>query len=336
MESSVLRPTCHNYMTHCNPINPIETLGSFHDAGFWHLVCWTRATPPEPECEANWALSSCSGLGYSQLSYHRFRVQVVKAWVSNLSTAYLGIVIRLKVQSPRSLSLHRIVLVISCGTWQQASEPPEQRLAFPCRHFRSTSPTIDESSLSGASFGSVGEFEAHASVFRNGGWSVLDLSIWVVRADPLVETRQTAPCRPIRGNSISVSSTLPPSWYSVLGSELRSGGYIIILRIPTLDLHHFVPCLFHYMFSWFHVCIHSSLLCLNNSCERAQVWRVDRVEGLFLGRFHLWETIIIIIIISIIINTIDNNTNYSYYHIIITIIIIIIFMIIVSVIPTLD
>ena len=35
-------------------------------------------------------------------------------------------------------------------------------------------------------------------------------SIRVVQACPLVEIRQTAPCRAIRGDSISVSSTLPP------------------------------------------------------------------------------------------------------------------------------
>ena len=38
-----------------------------------------------------------------------------------------------------------------------------------------------------------------------------NFSISAFRAYPLVETGQTAPCRAIRGNSISVSSTLPPS-----------------------------------------------------------------------------------------------------------------------------
>ena len=36
------------------------------------------------------------------------------------------------------------------------------------------------------------------------------MSIRVVRAYPLVEIGQTAPCRVIRGNSISVYSALPP------------------------------------------------------------------------------------------------------------------------------
>ena len=48
------------------------------------------------------------------------------------------------------------------------------------------------------------------------GWepsSNSNLSIRVVRAYPLIETRQTAPCRAIRGNSISVNTTLPPSYW---------------------------------------------------------------------------------------------------------------------------
>ena len=37
-----------------------------------------------------------------------------------------------------------------------------------------------------------------------------NFSIRVVRAYPLIKVRQTVPCRAIRGNSISVNSTLPP------------------------------------------------------------------------------------------------------------------------------
>ena len=58
---------------------------------------------------------------------------------------------------------------------------------------------------------------------RKGGWygwkpsSSSNFSIRVVRADPLIEIRQTVPCRSIRGNSISVNSTLPPSqWYDMI------------------------------------------------------------------------------------------------------------------------
>ena len=44
-------------------------------------------------------------------------------------------------------------------------------------------------------------------------------SILVVRACPLIEITQTVPCRAIRGRSIAVSSTLPPS--SSCQEELR-------------------------------------------------------------------------------------------------------------------
>ena len=47
------------------------------------------------------------------------------------------------------------------------------------------------------------------------GWrtsSSSNFSIRAFRAYPLIEIRQTVPCRSIRGNSISVNSTLPPSY----------------------------------------------------------------------------------------------------------------------------
>ena len=47
------------------------------------------------------------------------------------------------------------------------------------------------------------------------GWkpsSSSNVSIWVVRACPLIETRQAAPCRAIRGSNISVNSTLCSSY----------------------------------------------------------------------------------------------------------------------------
>ena len=52
-------------------------------------------------------------------------------------------------------------------------------------------------------------------LFREGGWygwkssSSSNLSIRVVRADPLIEIGQAVPCRAIRGNSILVNGTLP-------------------------------------------------------------------------------------------------------------------------------
>ena len=57
----------------------------------------------------------------------------------------------------------------------------------------------------------------NTSITRNGGWcdwkpsSSSNCSIRALRACPLIEIRQTAPCRAIRGNSISVNSTLPAS-----------------------------------------------------------------------------------------------------------------------------
>ena len=53
---------------------------------------------------------------------------------------------------------------------------------------------------------------------RKGGWcgweasSSSNFSIRAFGACPLVELRRTVPCRAIRGNCISVNSTLPPSY----------------------------------------------------------------------------------------------------------------------------
>ena len=65
---------------------------------------------------------------------------------------------------------------------------------------------------------------------RKGGWygwkpsSSWNFSIRVFRARPLIEIRQTAPCRAIRGNSLSVNSTLPPSypWTRSLSSKTKA------------------------------------------------------------------------------------------------------------------
>ena len=45
---------------------------------------------------------------------------------------------------------------------------------------------------------------------HNSSFSSSNLSIRVFRAYPLFEIRQAAPCRAMRGSSISVNSTLPP------------------------------------------------------------------------------------------------------------------------------
>ena len=50
-----------------------------------------------------------------------------------------------------------------------------------------------------------------------------NFSILVVRAYPLIEIRQTAPCQATRGKSISVSSNLPPSSLGAGFQEPSSG-----------------------------------------------------------------------------------------------------------------
>ena len=59
----------------------------------------------------------------------------------------------------------------------------------------------------------------------NSSFSSSDLFIRAFRAYPLIEPRQTAPGRAVRGDSISVSSTLPPPLYQ--GSRPRGGPRII-------------------------------------------------------------------------------------------------------------
>ena len=63
--------------------------------------------------------------------------------------------------------------------------------------------------------------------------------IRVVRAYPLIEIRPTAPCRAVRGNSISVNSTLPPllSLASRWGQDKRA-----FRRSATNPLHVAVVC----------------------------------------------------------------------------------------------
>ena len=64
------------------------------------------------------------------------------------------------------------------------------------------------------------------------GWkpsSSSNFSIRAFRAYPLIEIRQTVPCRAIRGNSISVNCTLPPLSHAPLrtGVRLRTGTRIL-------------------------------------------------------------------------------------------------------------
>ena len=46
--------------------------------------------------------------------------------------------------------------------------------------------------------------------FLNSSFSNSNFSIRAFRAYPLIEIRQTVPCRAIRGSNISVSTALPP------------------------------------------------------------------------------------------------------------------------------
>ena len=58
----------------------------------------------------------------------------------------------------------------------------------------------------------VSVFESKGGMIRLETLIELELSIRVFRAYPLMEIRQMVPCRAIRGDSISVNSTLPPSY----------------------------------------------------------------------------------------------------------------------------
>ena len=78
---------------------------------------------------------------------------------------------------------------------------------------------------------------------RKGGWygwkpsSSSNFSIRAFRAYPLVETRQTVPCRAIRGDRISVSSTLPPSYLGALLCFIEcSIGYLRPISLLSLSL----------------------------------------------------------------------------------------------------
>ena len=81
-----------------------------------------------------------------------------------------------------------------------------------------------------------------ASFFRKGGWygwkpsSSSDFSIRAFRAYPLIETKQTVPCRAIRGTSISVNSTLPPSYSCCAKSGARTPCTQTRLQISTSAL----------------------------------------------------------------------------------------------------
>ena len=57
----------------------------------------------------------------------------------------------------------------------------------------------------------------------NSSFSRSNFKVRVVRAYPLVETRQTVPCRAIGGNSFSVKSTLPSPLNIAAAMKLDSG-----------------------------------------------------------------------------------------------------------------
>ena len=62
-------------------------------------------------------------------------------------------------------------------------------------------------------------------------FELFDIFLFRAFRDPLVEIRQTAPCRAIRGNCISVNNSLPP--------------LVVFLLVPTgsIPLSSFLICL---------------------------------------------------------------------------------------------
>ena len=57
--------------------------------------------------------------------------------------------------------------------------------------------------------------------FLNSNFSSSNFSIQAFRACPLIEIRQAAPCRAIRGDGISVNNTLPPLKDGCIGLAAR-------------------------------------------------------------------------------------------------------------------
>ena len=69
--------------------------------------------------------------------------------------------------------------------------------------------------------------------FLNSSCSSSNFSIRVFRAYPLVELRQTAPCRAIRGSSVSVNSALPSPLLTVMLCGGVSRYVYVLLRYLT-------------------------------------------------------------------------------------------------------
>ena len=86
--------------------------------------------------------------------------------------------------------------------------------------------------------------------FHNSSFSSSNFSIRAFRACPLIKIRQTVPCRAIRGNSISVNSTLPPLYnniyiyiyiYTYLYITLSLSLYIYIYIYIYIYMHTYSP-----------------------------------------------------------------------------------------------
>ena len=110
-------------------------------------------------------------------------------------------------------------------------------------NYSSTAPAIERSRVAAAPprGTALGGWDARGHSFRRGGrygWkpsSSSNFSIRAFRAYPLIEIRQTVPHRAIRGNSISVNSSLPPS-YSLRG--MRRHRRSALSRTPVVLVVH--------------------------------------------------------------------------------------------------
>ena len=85
------------------------------------------------------------------------------------------------------------------------------------------------------------------------------LSIRAVRAYPLIEIRQAAPCRAIRGNSISVNSTLPPSQVCHRVMRNQTPSYYIRLIIVYHIIAYYIIVIIiahHYVYVYIYIYIY--------------------------------------------------------------------------------
>ena len=104
-----------------------------------------------------------------------------------------------------------------------------------------------DDSVGNAHRAQISQFELFELKLFNSSCSSSNLSFRVVRAYPLIEIRQTVPCRAIRGNSISVNNTLPPLNQAYI---LRLLDLLRCLFISVSDSYNYIICYsmsIHYM-----------------------------------------------------------------------------------------